>query len=112
MSPLSDPCHLLTVMYKDNCIDVLRQAILCRADISLFTLQWSEAETMPRADFSHKHECVDWETLNAWTAKRSIPDEKMRNLKHPLYGSAFPEGHGSRLGASEDYSAAVVDAHV
>jgi hypothetical protein len=41
---------------------------------------------MPRADFSHEHQCVDWDVLNTWAAERAIPEEKIKNLKHPLFG--------------------------
>jgi hypothetical protein len=96
--------------------------------VSLFTLQWSEGTSQPRADFSHEHQCVDWEVLNAWAGERAVPEEKMKNLQHPRRGEytnilmlskhsqrecdadkfeigpAFADGHGSRLGASEDHS--------
>ncbi|KAJ4297957.1 hypothetical protein N0V90_005856 [Kalmusia sp. IMI 367209] len=96
-------------LHTDHCIDVLRQAILCRADVSLFTLQWSENSTAPRADFSHEHQCVDWEALDAWAGERAVPEEKMKHLEHPTHGPAFPNGHGSRLGASEDKSPTIFD---
>ncbi len=71
----------------DHCIDILRHAILCHSDTSLFTLQWSAAEPMPRADFSHEHTCVDWQTLFAWADERKIDEEAMKSLQHPLHGT-------------------------
>jgi hypothetical protein len=73
-----------TYLYTDHCIDVLRQAILCHADPSLFTLQWSEKNAAPRADFSHEHQCVDWDVLNSWAAERRVPAAKMKHLEHPF----------------------------
>ena len=78
---------------NDHCIDVLRQAILCHADVSLFTLQWSQAEPMPRADFSNEHDCVNWDVLNAWAADRTIPQDKMKSLRHPLFGESPRQFH-------------------
>ncbi|KAH8821356.1 hypothetical protein F5884DRAFT_827610 [Xylogone sp. PMI_703] len=103
----TDEDKRLNRLHTDHCIDVLRQAILCHADISLFTLEWSEAEPMPRADFSHEHICKDWRRIFEWAGERSIPEDKMKNLQHPLHGPAFPDGKGSALGASEDHSAKV-----
>lgn len=81
---------------------------------------------MPRADFSHEHQCVDWDALNDWAAKRAISEETMKSLKHPIRGEyvldwrnrkadsfdlgpAFPDGQGSKLGASEDQSPTVFE---
>lgn len=37
---------------------------MCRADVALLTLEWSQDERMLRADFSHEHECVHWVALS------------------------------------------------
>ncbi|KAL1988312.1 hypothetical protein VTN96DRAFT_9995 [Rasamsonia emersonii] len=73
-------------------------------DVSLFTLEWSQGQAVPRADFSYEHTCVDWRALFEWAGKLSIPNEKMASLRHPLFGLAFPDGKGAVLGASEDMS--------
>ncbi|KAH8746326.1 hypothetical protein BGZ57DRAFT_917816 [Hyaloscypha finlandica] len=103
----TDEDKRLNRLHTDHCIDVLRQAILCHADVSLFTLEWSQDMPMPRADFSHEHTCKDWRRIFEWAGQRSIPEEKMKSLQHPIYGSAFPDGRGSVLGASEDHSAKI-----
>ncbi|KAI9752324.1 MAG: hypothetical protein M4579_005667 [Chaenotheca gracillima] len=89
-------------LHTDHCIDVLRQAMMCRADISLFTLEWSEAELQPRADFSHEHECVNFDALYKWAGERRISAGTPGLLVHPLHGIAFPDGIGNRIGGSED----------
>jgi hypothetical protein len=63
---------------------------------------------MPRADFSYEHTCVDWRRLFKWAGERKVSDDVIMNLKHPNLGAAFPDGHGSRLGASDDQSPTVV----
>ncbi|KAF4628749.1 hypothetical protein G7Y89_g9408 [Cudoniella acicularis] len=74
----------LNRLHADHCIDVLRQAILCHSDISLFTLEWSQAQSKPRANFSHEHTCVNWGAILAWARERSVPESTMKNLKHPI----------------------------
>lgn len=51
---------------------------------------------MPRADFSHEHQCADWDALNAWAAKRAVSWEKMTSLKHPLRGKGTSGGRDRR----------------
>ena len=92
----------------DHCIEILRQAILCRADISLFTLQWAEGQPQPRADFSQEHECVNFDAINEWARKRRVGVFAPGMLVHPLYGTAYKEEESSRIGASEDMSAAII----
>ncbi|KAE9980783.1 hypothetical protein EG328_012031 [Venturia inaequalis] len=94
----------LQKLHTDHCIEILRQAILCHGDTSLFTVRWSEGSRIPRADFSNEHTCVDWDALNSWAGERSVPQETMRSLKHPFLGAAFPDGHSFKLGAVEDNS--------
>jgi len=70
----------------DHCIEIMRQATLCRADISLFTLQWSQDSLNPRADFSQAHVCVDFDLINEWASKRRVDASKPGILTHPIYG--------------------------
>jgi hypothetical protein len=86
---------------------VLRQAILCRADVSLFTLEWSRDLRLPRADFGHEHTCVDWRRIFEWAGKRRVEREVFNRLQHPLHGTAFVGGNVSWLGATNDQSPTV-----
>lgn len=59
---------------------------MCRADISLFTLQWSEDSLTPRADFSQEHECTNFDAINQWAKERRVDAGKPGVLTHPLHG--------------------------
>ncbi|CAD6576148.1 MAG: hypothetical protein ASARMPRED_007619 [Alectoria sarmentosa] len=97
----------LNRLHTDHCIDVLRQGIMCHADISLFTLQWSRDSLMPRADFSGEHECRNWGAINERAGERRIDLSVPGLLVHPFRGVAFPDGKGSLIGGSEDRSPTV-----
>jgi hypothetical protein len=99
----------LNRLHTDHCLEILRQAIMCRADISLFTLQWSEENLHPRADFSQEHECVDFAAINAWAGARRVDAGTPGLLVHPKFGVAYPEGTSSKIGGSEDMSATIVE---
>lgn len=60
---------------------------MCRADVSLFTLQWSRDSPRPRADFTQEHECVNFDLINSWARKRRVDASKPGILTHPVYGT-------------------------
>ncbi|KAK8135210.1 hypothetical protein PG984_007222 [Apiospora sp. TS-2023a] len=67
----------LNRLHTDHCLEILRQAAMCRSDVTLFTPQWSEGSRFPRADFSQEHECVDFDAVNRWAAdRRSRPGRR------------------------------------
>ncbi|KAM7185569.1 protein of unknown function (DUF3328) domain containing protein [Rhypophila sp. PSN 637] len=80
----------LNRLHTDHCLEILRQAVLCHADVSLFTLQWSEGSRQPRADFSQEHQCADFDAINAWAAERRVDASKPGILTHPLFGKLPP----------------------
>ena len=105
---------------------------MCRADISLFTLQWSEDSQYPRADFSQEHECVNFDAIFQWAGDRRVDAGKPGLLVHPKFGEApidrmvkrharktllmlpspgvaYPNGISSKIGGSEDMSPSIVE---
>lgn len=84
-----NPEYLLRIAHEiliDHCIEIMRQATLCRADVSLFTLQWSQGSLRPQADISQAHECVNFDLINKWASKRRVDASKAGILTHPIYG--------------------------
>lgn len=74
------------IVEPDHCIDVLRQGIMCRSDITLFTLQWSEDSLMPRANFGSVHECVDFDVIDKWAGEHRASNDTTLRLKHSKFG--------------------------
>ena len=69
----------------DHCFEMLRQAAVCHADVSLTTFVWNDTKEKPMFDASEKwHTCVDWEELMASTAERVVSDQEMARLKNPM----------------------------
>ncbi|KAK4238782.1 hypothetical protein C8A03DRAFT_33178 [Achaetomium macrosporum] len=99
----------LNRLHTDHCLEILRQAAMCRADISLFTLQWSEKTTQPRADFSQEHECVNFDAIFQWAGRHRVDAGKPGLLVHPIHGPAYPDGTSSKIGATEDMSPTVIE---
>ena len=101
----------------DHCIEVLRQGVMCRGDISLVTIRWQEHFKLPVADFTAPHECVNFDALNEWARERRINAMEPGLLVHPTLGKhprqtspaaadpalgpSYPEGSNPTLGAAE-----------
>ncbi|PMD34953.1 hypothetical protein L207DRAFT_436684, partial [Hyaloscypha variabilis F] len=76
----------LNRMHNDHCIEVLRQGVICRGDISLVTIQWQASQKLPVADFTAPHECVNFDSLNDWARERRINAMEPGLLVHPTLG--------------------------
>jgi len=59
---------------------------MCRGDVSLFTVDWTEDSKVPVADFSGPHKCVDWDLLYDWMRVNSVDMLRPGWLVHPTKG--------------------------
>lgn len=101
---LSPEDEELNFMHTDHCLEILRQAAMCHADISLIPMQWSAHSPVPEADFSVPHKCVNWEKLRMWTRDHSIDVMKPGFLQHPILGPAFPDGSNKGIGVEHKHA--------
>ena len=53
-------------------MEILRQSIICRGDISLVTMSWENTTPIPMANFDVPHQCVSWDKLQNWAKERTI----------------------------------------
>ncbi|KAF2968367.1 hypothetical protein GQX73_g5232 [Xylaria multiplex] len=72
----SDPFKLRTHM--DHCIEMLRQVIMCSADLHIITYDWVDHVDYPWPDFSINRQCRNWDHMIDWIQQRkaltSAPD--------------------------------------
>ncbi|KAK5635670.1 hypothetical protein RRF57_011382 [Xylaria bambusicola] len=66
----------------DHCIELLRQAAVCRADTSLQTYKWTADDDVPQFDAHSpvKHSCVDWDALKETVKPRIVSNDEMKRL--------------------------------
>ncbi|KAI0394338.1 hypothetical protein F5Y17DRAFT_428020 [Xylariaceae sp. FL0594] len=98
----------LNRLHTDHCLEILRQASMCRADTALFTIVWTEGSRYPSADFSQEHECANFDKVNAWAAEHRVDPSQPGLLVHPKYGIAYHEGESSKIGATLDKSKVII----
>ena len=65
-------------MHMDHCLDMLRQSIMCHADLTPVTLKpfWDGGEEGPKkrvfylGQTEREHTCRRWEDVRAWVERR------------------------------------------
>ncbi|MCJ1464909.1 hypothetical protein MMC07_003524 [Pseudocyphellaria aurata] len=90
-------------IHADHCLEMLRSASMCRADVSLTTFKWlaptknftSSTDALAEQQATHRrnkpmldskrplHVCVDWQALMASTSHRVVSEEESMRLRNP-----------------------------
>ncbi|TGO64394.1 hypothetical protein BCON_0007g00440 [Botryotinia convoluta] len=60
-------------VHLDHCVEMLRQFVMCHADVTIVTAHWIEQRSRPWPDFNTKHVCRDFEKVLDWTNRHSKP---------------------------------------
>ncbi|KAI1859090.1 hypothetical protein JX265_010567 [Neoarthrinium moseri] len=61
------------VRHLNHCVDMLRQHLMCHADLEPFTFNWRVGQTKPYADFGIQKTCVDFDYLLNWAERHKNP---------------------------------------
>ncbi|KAI1074525.1 hypothetical protein F5B20DRAFT_432849 [Whalleya microplaca] len=61
--------------HVDHCIDMLRQVLMCQADVGIVTYNWVEGWADAYPDFSTQHKCRKFDRIVAWADQHSTPVE-------------------------------------
>lgn len=75
----------------DHCVDILRQVVMCSADVTLITGVWVEGYPRLSADFNTQHKCRDYETLIEWNQENANRPESYAHLRKPEGAKQMPE---------------------
>lgn len=63
---------LLSRKHLDHCIDQIRQALMCAADVSTGWLEWNEESKMNLAIMSTTHSCRRFDKIQEWAKERKL----------------------------------------
>ncbi|KAH6637216.1 hypothetical protein F5144DRAFT_601890 [Chaetomium tenue] len=79
-SAFDDPAPVLRTKV-DHCIDMLRQALLCQADVGIITADWVEqppgsGRMAIVPDYSTEHKCRSFERVVQWADENAAPEGK------------------------------------
>ncbi|MCJ1465022.1 hypothetical protein MMC07_003637 [Pseudocyphellaria aurata] len=59
--------HDEAVEHLDHCADMLRQKIMCDADVGVITYNWHENNSGPVANFNTPHKCRNFDRVLDWS---------------------------------------------
>ncbi|KAI1809103.1 hypothetical protein GGS20DRAFT_573519 [Poronia punctata] len=72
----------LSKEHQHHCLEVLREGIMCNADVSINTYFWKDTHTI-KGDRSGARRCTDWNRIQDWAEERSV---KYSNIDDFLAG--------------------------
>ena len=70
-----------TAKHLDHCTDMIRQKLMCDADINVITYNWYDDSDYPIANFDIQHKCRDFDALQDWVRKRRAKTSNGRVYK-------------------------------
>ncbi|KAF4625988.1 hypothetical protein G7Y89_g12180 [Cudoniella acicularis] len=93
-------------LHIDHCVDQVRQAIMCAADVSVVYFEWSDVVQGMRPRVDNSHTCRDYSKILQWAKERHVPAEQW----HPSHRAVRVEngsfvietGRNQALPGSED----------
>jgi len=79
-----------------HCIDTVRQALMCGADISVYTWQWHEELHSHINTVKNPHVCRNFDKIREWATVNTIRmalDPLHRVMNDPLDPSTWNDGY-------------------
>ncbi|KAF5866552.1 hypothetical protein ETB97_011437 [Aspergillus alliaceus] len=78
-------------MHLQHCVEILRQNIMCNADVGIIPHEWVTQTPDPFANFNTWHKCRDLESVEKWIHEHEIPTPPDgSDLPIPLDSKIFP----------------------
>ncbi|KAG0704005.1 hypothetical protein DFH29DRAFT_802565 [Suillus ampliporus] len=59
-------------MHLDHCIEMIRQNIMCNADVTMITWDWVEGHKHPYPNFNTRHQCRNYEKILDWASNHAV----------------------------------------
>ncbi|KAG1768891.1 hypothetical protein EV702DRAFT_979147, partial [Suillus placidus] len=58
--------------HLDHCIEMIRQNIMCNADVTMITWYWVQGHAVPYPNFNTRHRCRNFEKIIDWSVEHAI----------------------------------------
>jgi len=65
--------------HMNHCADMLRQKLMCDADMGIITYNWRKHHYRPHPNFNVQHKCRDFEAGLEWGLERQIDASSLEN---------------------------------
>ena len=72
--------------HLSHCIDILRQNLVCHADVEVHTYNWVETQRYPFPDFNIRRQCRDHGAVVEWLREEGshVEREVLLGIKKPV----------------------------
>ncbi|KAI3322289.1 hypothetical protein HD806DRAFT_523640 [Xylariaceae sp. AK1471] len=77
-------------LYVGHCAEILRENVMCNANLDVYTFQWKETQVQPYPDFDLNKKCTDLNILVDWQEKNALPTKKSINFTRPHGAQQVP----------------------
>ncbi|KAL8832369.1 MAG: hypothetical protein Q9170_004905 [Blastenia crenularia] len=88
----TDPPKMLQI-HQRHCVEMLRQFVMCHADVGVVTYKWVAGRSRPYPDFNTWHQCRDFQEVLQWVKDKQLKEEK----GGPPVGWKYAPGDGERV---------------
>ncbi|KAF9560661.1 hypothetical protein CPC08DRAFT_707948 [Agrocybe pediades] len=58
--------------HLDHCVDIIRQNLMCSADVGMITYEWVKGVSVPYPDFNTQHQCRNFEKILKWGMDNAV----------------------------------------
>ncbi|KAG2126596.1 hypothetical protein DEU56DRAFT_915983 [Suillus clintonianus] len=59
-------------LHLDHCLEMIRQNIMCSADVTMITWDWVQGHSVPYPNFNTRHQCRNIEKIMNWNIEHAI----------------------------------------
>ncbi|KAG2038066.1 hypothetical protein BDR03DRAFT_955676 [Suillus americanus] len=59
-------------LHLDHCIEMIRQSIMCHADVTMIPWYWVQGHTFPYPNFNTRHQCWNFEKILDWYFEHAV----------------------------------------
>ncbi|SPQ23069.1 2718d2ac-2974-4226-8370-f84f2e3dcb32 [Thermothielavioides terrestris] len=80
-----------------HCLQMLVEAIMCKADETPLTMIWFDNSILPGGNRTIAHECVNWDRLLRGMDEIKVDPFEPGVLVHPKFGPVVPDGRYTKL---------------
>ena len=68
-----------------HCLHTLHHSLTCNADMTIRVMKWHPHLLLP-SPVDHEHECMNWDSIDAWAKERYVDTATPGLLVHPTKG--------------------------
>lgn len=84
------PYSELHWLHVSHCVEIIRENVMCNANLDVITYQWVETQTTPYPDFDLNKKCVNADVLIEWQMQKAVIPERGRNFTAPPGAKQIP----------------------